>query len=171
MPPSGHAALGSKVLMGAVPAEPMAYFGLTCRIATPHLPPPGAHANRPAFPRFHSATSSYWKGPAFDLRATHARTLRTMRVSIELVHSSSSSSAIHTMLWCYGDSTNRVIPSDRLRTLGAHRRGIRCCVHRLRLLIVRLSTPSLSMSLLLCCARVELVEFLVFLPYTITIAF
>ena len=33
MPPSGQAALGSKVLMGTVPAEPIAYFGLTCRMA------------------------------------------------------------------------------------------------------------------------------------------
>ena len=39
MPISGQTALGSKVLMGAVPAEPMAYFGTTCRMAKRQLSP------------------------------------------------------------------------------------------------------------------------------------
>eukprot|EP00614_Pseudopedinella_elastica_P005153 CAMPEP_0172597830 /NCGR_PEP_ID=MMETSP1068-20121228/17801_1 /TAXON_ID=35684 /ORGANISM="Pseudopedinella elastica, Strain CCMP716" /LENGTH=71 /DNA_ID=CAMNT_0013397447 /DNA_START=617 /DNA_END=832 /DNA_ORIENTATION=+ len=55
--------------MGAVPAALTAFFWLTCRMATPNLPPPGARAKRTCL----SFSLPHMKGPAFDLRATHAR--------------------------------------------------------------------------------------------------
>ena len=78
--------LSGKSSMKAVPAEPMAFFWLTCRIATPHK-----HTNRrvraptaPACPPLllPPPPLSDGEGPAFDLRPTHARTLQPAALAV-----------------------------------------------------------------------------------------